>query len=50
MYTYIYTNCFYDSLAARTAVKFYSISLTSSSLLSFSFSSVTKPGNKRTHT
>ena len=50
VYIHVYTNCFSDSSAIRTAVKFYSLSLTSSSLLSFSFSSVTKPGNIRTHT
>ena len=50
VHTYIYTNCFSDSSAAITAVKFYSHFLTSSSLLSFSSSSVTKPGNNRTHT
>ena len=49
MNTYIYTKCFYDSSAVRTAVKFYSLSLTSSSLLSFSSSSVTKPSYNRTH-
>ena len=49
MNTYIYTKCFYDS-SARTAVKFYSLSLTSSSLLSLSFSNVTKPSYNRTHT
>ena len=50
VYIHVYTNCFSDSSAIRTAVKFYSLSLTSSSLLSFSSSSVTKPGNIRTHT
>ena len=58
MYTYpstMYITCIHtytltDSSAVRTAVKLYFLSLTSSSLLSFSSSSVTKPGNNRTHT